>query len=89
MWTAGLRMVRFTRDDSELRYFLGARFSIAHELVCLLSFPAEDYDNRLMTVFPFPPFPPNAVLRQLLVEWWLGIGQFRAFERLHDYALDL
>jgi len=70
--------------DPETRYYLCARFVAASRFVDQHVW----YRNReLATFLPFPPYDVNTVLRLVLVDWWLGVGQFQVFDDVYQAKL--
>jgi hypothetical protein len=67
-----------SEPEDHLRFFLCARFDVAHNLLTYLTFVK---DGTWTTMFPFPDENPSEVLRFLLKDWWYGVGMFLFFDR--------
>ena len=76
-----IRTGEFHEQHPQLRYFFCVRFDVAHEMLTYMTYIKN---KQWTTIFPFPPKTEDEVLTLLLTEWWLGMGQLRFFDRLHD-----
>ena len=79
-----LRTGAIESDDSELCYFLAARFAVAHDFLTEFTFVKG---GEWTTIIPFPLRTPEEVLWLLLTDWWWGIGQFAAFDLMYEGAM--